>query len=169
MPVLFLIPLVYLAALADVWLSTHWEIRGIVPDLLALVVFAWLAVARGRYAFVVTAFVGLVGDLNSSAPLGIGMAAFALVGYSIIFFRRHLHLDGSISQLVVISLGTMTACGLQGIGLRLAGSIEIPFTAIVEHAALVGLYTSGIAIPVLMLVRWVTPQRKPTPLVAPTP
>jgi rod shape-determining protein MreD len=168
MATIFLIPIVYLAALLESWLAPQWEIRGVVPSLLALVAFQWLASARSQYAFLVVALIGLVSDLDSSAPLGVGMGAFAVVGYAIVFLRRNLHLEGMLAQLIIVGSGTMTTCAVQGIALRLTGQVERSLLAVIEHSALVGLYTTGLAIPVMMIACWIKPKREQSPIVAPT-
>ncbi len=88
-----LIPLIYLAAVLESWLLPHWEVAGAGPDLLVLVAFVWLTMSASRSAIVVVAIVGLVNDLNSAAPLGIGMGVFAVVGYCAVWLRRRLVLD----------------------------------------------------------------------------
>jgi rod shape-determining protein MreD len=168
MPVIFLIIFVYLAALLESWLAPQWEIRGIVPSLMALVAFAWLASARSQYAFLIVALIGLANDLGSSAPLGVGMGAFAIVGYLVIFLRRNLHLEGMFAQLTIVGFGTTATCALQGIALRLTGNVERPLLTVIEYAFLVGLYTTGLAIPVVMIVRWIKPKREQSPIAATT-
>src|SRR5688572_6276287 len=116
---ILLVPIVYIAALLEIWLAPRWEVRGITPDLLALVAFAWLASARNRYAFVVVAIFGLVSDLNNSAPLGINMAAFAIVAYIVMFLRRNLHLEGLFARVLIVGFGTTAAGLLQNVALRL--------------------------------------------------
>jgi rod shape-determining protein MreD len=168
MSAIFLIPVVYFAALLEACLAPRWEVRGIVPDLLALVAFAWLAEARSRYAFLAVGLVGLVSDLNASAPLGIGMGAFAMVGYLVIVLRRNLHLEGPIAQLAIVGFGTVATCGVQGIALRLIGGPECPLMTLVERTVLVGLYTSAIAIPLVMMLHWLKPKREPMSVVPAT-
>jgi cell shape-determining protein MreD len=118
------------------------------------VAFAWLANARGRYAFLVAALVGLASDLSSSAPLGIGMTTFAVMGYAVIFLRQNLHLEGAVARLGIVWLGTTSICLLQGVALRLMGNLALPWATLIERAALVGLYTTGLAIPLLMMLQW---------------
>lgn len=168
MAAIFLIPVVYLSALAESWLAPQWEVRGVVPSLLALVAFQWLASARSPYAFVAAALIGLASDFDSPAPLGVGMGAFAVVGYAIVFLRRNLHLEGVLARLAIVGLGTLIVTSLQGIALRMTGTVDRSLLAVIEHSALVGLYTTGLAIPVVMIGRWTKPKREQSPIVAPT-
>jgi rod shape-determining protein MreD len=165
---LFLVPIVYVAALLEIWLAPRWEVRGIVPDLLALVAFAWLAGTRNRYAFLAAALVGLVSDLNSSAPLGIGMAAFAIVAFLVMFLRRNLHLEGLFGRVLIVGFGATAVCALQGIALRLMHSVDGSLVGLVERAGLVGLYTLAVSIPIEMIIYWMKPKRAAAPVAVPT-
>jgi rod shape-determining protein MreD len=164
----FLLPIVYVAALLETWLAPRWEVRGITPDLLALAAFAWLAGARGRYAFIAVALVGLVSDLNSHAPLGSGMAALAIVAYSVIFLRRNLHLEGLFAQVLIVGFGTTAACLVQGVALKLLQQNSDSVVRLIERAGLAGLYTAAVSIPITMIIFWMKPKHTAAPVAVPT-
>jgi rod shape-determining protein MreD len=164
----FLLPIVYVAALLETWLAPRWDVRGITPDLLALVAFAWLVGTRNRYAFIAVAFVGLVSDLNSSAPLGVGMAAFAMVAYVVMSMRRNLHLEGLLALVLIVAFGATTVCALEGISLRLLHHANDSPVRIVEQAGLTGLYTAAVSLPIAMIIFWMKPKRTAAPVAVPT-
>ena len=64
---LFLIPLFYLAAVLQTWLTAR--MGGAVPDLVALVAICWLTTSAGRRGGFVMALAGIVCDLNSNGPV----------------------------------------------------------------------------------------------------
>jgi rod shape-determining protein MreD len=160
----FLVPVVYVAALLDTWLAPRWEVRGITPDLLALVAFVWLAGTRNRYAFFAVALVGLVSDLNSFSPLGGGMAAFVVVAYLVMYLRRNLHLEGPFAQVLIVGGGASAVCFVQGIALRLMQHVDASLVRLVERAGLVGLYTAAVSIPIVMIIFLLKPKRAAAPV-----
>lgn len=157
---LLLLPLVYLAAALQTLLSPQWQVAGVGPDLLALTAFAWLAVSPRRYAFVVVALIGLVADLASPAPLGLGLAAFAFVGYSLMRLRSRVHLDHLTGHIAIIWLGVASTCFVQTVALRVLGKTSLPWLMLLPRSALVGFYTASLSIPLLMIAGWLrTPRR----------
>src|SRR5260221_518617 len=82
---LFLVPIVYLAALYDTALGSG--IGLVSPDGLALVALAWALTFAGPRGFLATGAIGCVSDLCSPGRLGRGLACFAIVGS----FRPRLH------------------------------------------------------------------------------
>ena len=155
----FLLSLVYLAAVLETWLAPRWEVSGAGPDLMVLVAFTWLACSTSRGAILVVAIVGLASDLGSSAPLGLGMAVFALVGYCAVWLRRRLMLDHFLARLGMIWFAATATTLLQGVVLRLIGQSTLPLRTLIERGALVGLYTAALAIPVFMIIGWRTENR----------
>jgi rod shape-determining protein MreD len=162
---LLIIPILYIAAVLDTCLAARWQVHGIAPDLVALVAFIYLYSSRGRYAFLIGALAGFASDLNSTSPLGLGMAAFALVAYGVVLLRQNLHLDGAIARLIIVGVGVTATCLLQSATLRCIGRIALPWQSLVEHAVLVGIYTAAVAIPLLMVYWWFGSQRSAKPLV----
>jgi simple sugar transport system permease protein len=134
----FLLPFVYLAAVLETWLAPRWEVSGAGPDLMVLVAFTWLACSTSRGAIFVVAMVGLASDLGSSAPLGIGLAAFALAGYCVVWLRRRLVLDHFPARLGMIWFAATATTLLQGFVLRLIGQSPLPMRTLFERGALVG-------------------------------
>lgn len=165
---LLLIPMIYLAAVLETWLAPRWQVRGITPDLVALAALAWLSRSKSRYGFLMVALAGFAADFSSSAPLGLGMATFAVVGYAIIFLRQNLHLENILAQLLLVGLGATAICLLQSVVLRLVDRIAMPWQTLAERAALVGLYTTAVAIPLLIVLRWFGANR-PSPAIVDQP
>jgi rod shape-determining protein MreD len=156
---LLLLPLVYLAAALQTILSPGWQVAGVVPDLIALTAFTWLAVSKNRYGFVLVALLGLVADLGSPVPLGLGMATFALVGYLLLRLRLRVHLDHLSGQIATVALATASICFVQSVALRILRETSLPWLLLLPRCILVGLYTAGLSVPVLMLIGWLQAPR----------
>jgi rod shape-determining protein MreD len=148
-----LIPITYLAAMLQTWLAARWTAGG-APDLLALTAFAWLVTYGGPRGFILAALVGLVADLNSSAPLGIEMAIYGGVGYGVIWLRRQMNVDRMPAQLGVFWLAITLVTLLAGIVAWCLNPSILSARLLVERTALTGLYTTLAAVPVLMAVGW---------------
>lgn len=151
----FLLPIVYLAAALQALLSPQWQIAGVGPDLLALTAFTWLAISPSRFAFLPVALIGLAADLGSPAPLGLGVATFAVIAYLLMRMRSRIHLDHLPGHIVFVCLGAASTCFIQGIALRLLGQTTMPWLMLLPRSLLVGFYTAILAAPVLTIVSWV--------------
>lgn len=156
----FLLPIVYLAAALQALLSPQWLIAGVGPDLLALSAFTWLAVSTNRFAFISVAFIGLAADLGSPAPLGVGMATFAVVSYLLIRLRSRIHLDHLPGHIAIVCLGVAITCFIQSISLRLLAQTTMPWLMLLPRSLLVGFYTAAIATPLLMIIGWLRSPRR---------
>jgi cell shape-determining protein MreD len=93
------------------------------------------------------------------------MFAFSLVAYAVLLLKQNFHLDAAIARFVIIGLGAMMVCLMQSAWLRLLGRISLPWQGLVERAVLVGMFTSTVAIPLLIFSWWFHQQRRITPLV----
>jgi rod shape-determining protein MreD len=160
-PVL-LLPLIYLASALETLQSARWQIAGVGPDLVALAAFAWLARAKGRYAFAVAALIGLANDLISAAPLGLNVAVYAVVAYSLTRLRARMDLDHFAGRLAIIFLGVASTCFVQTVALRIFKQTTLPWLMLLPRSALVGFYTAGVAVPIVMLAGWL---RSPRPTI----
>ncbi len=154
MPFAGLIPIVYLAAVLQTWLSGRWEVSGAAPDLFVLIAIVWLTISSRGNALLVVALIGLAGDLSAPTPLGIGVALFAIVGYSISWLRQRLVLDHFAARVVCVWFAATTITLLEGWLRRFAGIAILPIPTLFERGMLVGLYTAAIAFPVFMVIGW---------------
>ncbi len=161
---ILLLPLIYLAAVLEIFLAPHWQIAGITPDLLALVAFTFIAISQSRSSIFIIALIGLASDLNSSGPLGLGLAAFALVAYSLASLQARLQLDHFFGRLTLVWLGITAASVIQAIVARAAGQTAIPIQALITRALVAGFYTSALAVPMLLLIAWVRAPQRPLDL-----
>jgi rod shape-determining protein MreD len=74
-----------------------------------------------------------------------------------------------LSSSAPLGLGMATAiCLLQSVVLRLVDRIAMPWQTLAERAALVGLYTTAVAIPLLIVLRWFGANR-PSPAIVDQP
>ena len=151
---ILLIPLVYLAAVMETSLVDRLRIGALTPDLLALVAVVWLLVSTGPRAFLVAGAVMLVGDLISPGHVGVGTAWMLWVGYGLNRLRLHAAMGHFVLQAPAV-LVAVTAWAA-GVGLTewLLGTASLPVADVLARACGVGLYTAGVALPVLMIVGW---------------
>jgi len=162
MRTVLLAAIVYLAAVVQTSLADAMRVGSVTPDLLALVAVVYVLAARGPRSFLVAGGIALAGDLIAPGPPGPGAAWMLLVGYAFGRLRHHVRLEHFIAQVPVVGLAV--ACWAAGVGMtaRLLGDLPLAWSAIAARAAGVGLYTAGVALPVLMVLGW-----SREPLVAP--
>lgn len=154
-----LLPLVYLASALQTLQSPHWQIAGVGPDWIALAAFTWLTLNRNRYAFAIAALIGLAADLISPAPLGLNMAVFATVTYALTGLRARIHLDHFPGRIAIVFLGVAATCCVQSVALQILKQTALPWLMLLPRSALVGFYTAGLAIPIMMLATWLQSPR----------
>ena len=155
MYLVYLIPIIYLAAVAETALGDVMRVGDVAPDLIALVAVVWLLTATGPRAFLVAGGIALVGDLIAPGRLGVGMAWMLLVGYGVTCLRTRLKSDHLIVQVPIACAALIAwAAGVALTG-RLLGDIALPLSTLLTRAAATGLYTAAIALPVLMVAGWI--------------
>lgn len=156
---LILTLIVYLAAVAETSLVDVMRVGDVTPDLLALVAVVWLLTAAGPRAFLVAGAVVLVGDLIAPGHLGVGMAWMLLVGYGVTRLRARFQgaTDGRgfMWQVPCVWLAVTVWAAAVGLTGRLLGDVALPWSAVSVRAAGVGVYTAGVALPVLMVIGWI--------------
>jgi rod shape-determining protein MreD len=126
----------------------------VTPDLLALLAVIWLLVTPGR-ALLVAGAIGLVVDLISPGRLGIATASFLLVGYGLTRLRTKLDLDHLAWQVPVVWLATTALAVTLALGGRLLGQTPVPLATLFVRALGVGAYTTGVSLPLLMILGWI--------------
>jgi rod shape-determining protein MreD len=158
---LFLIPLIYVASILQIGLAPRSQIAGAGPDLLALLAVIWVMKSAGWHAILIAALIGLAGDLNSTAPLGVGVAISALAAYGILWWRRQVKLE-HLSVQVVVVWTSITAITLAETIAGLCLSQPVPSLAIAaQRTAVVGVYSTLIAVPILLVMSWCCETQKP--------
>jgi rod shape-determining protein MreD len=162
---LLLAVIVYVAAVVETSLGDVMRVGRVTPDLLALVAVVYVLAARSPRAFLAAGAIALAGDLIAPGRLGVGAAWMLVVGYAVGRLRHHVRLDHFTAQVPVVGLAV--ACWATGVAAtaRLLGDLPLAWPAIAVRSAGVGLYTAGVAIPVLMVLGWtreraVAPQRR---------
>jgi rod shape-determining protein MreD len=149
----FLVPLIYLVSMLQIGLAPHWQIAGAGPDLLALLAVLWTVKSTGSHALATAALIGFGSDLNSTMPLGVGMALYALIAYGVVWWRRQVKLDRLSAQIAVVWSGITAIVLLEHIaGSCLGRTMSLGLA--IEGTAVVGLYSTMIAIPVLLVMSW---------------
>jgi rod shape-determining protein MreD len=156
---LFLILATYVAAVLQISLAPAIEVRHVMPDLFALVAVLWLLRTSGRQALLGTAFVGLLYDLTSAAALGTGLGIYSVAGYAL------SRLCGKASglllpvQLVIVWLATTSIALAEAAAARIVADTTLSWTTLTARGVSVGVYTTALALPALMVIGWL-PQRK---------
>ena len=157
--ILLLLPIVYVAAVADTSLAERIQVGHVAPDLLALTAVVWLLVAAGPRGFLVAGAIGLWGDLVSPGCLGPGTACFLLVGYGIARLRQRLPLDQLAVQVAVVFVAVGLLAAGMGLGRWLLGELPVELPTLLLRSLGVGLYTAGVSLPLLMLIGWIREPR----------
>jgi len=164
MRVVLLFLTVYLAAVAETVLVDVIRVGEVTPDLLALVAVVWLLTAGGPRAFLVAGAVALVGDLIAPGRLGVGTAWMLLVGYGVVrlrlCFRAATNGRGFTGaqllwQVPMVAAAVTVWAAAVGLTARLLGDASLPWSTILTRSAGVGIYTAGVALPVLMVIGWI--------------
>jgi cell shape-determining protein MreD len=151
---LFLIPAVYLAAVIETALGDVICIGHVGPDLLGLAAVTWMLLSGSPRAPLTAGAIGLLGDLIGPGQPGLGMALFLLVGYGAARLHAGLSLDHFVWQVGAVWVAaTLTAVAL-GFGRWLMGETSVPLATLLARGLGVGLYTAGVALPVLLVIAW---------------
>jgi len=154
MRILLLVVIVYLAAVVETSLDDVMRVGSVTPDLLALVAVVYVLATRSPRSFLVAGGMALAGDLIAPGRPGVGAAWMLVVGYAVGRLRHHVRLNHFAAQVPVVGLAV--ACWAAGVAVtaRLLGDLPLAWSAIAVRAAGVGLYTAGVALPVLMVLGW---------------
>jgi rod shape-determining protein MreD len=156
---LLLIVSVYLAAVADTALSGLLRVGNVTPDLVALIAVVWVLLVRSRWAFLTAGAVALLGDLIAPGRVGVGAAWMLLVGFGLglVLQRirsRHLavRLPLLLAAMIVWCVGVAATHGV-------LDETTAPLTIQLGRAIGAAVYTSAIAVPVLMVAGWIRTER----------
>jgi rod shape-determining protein MreD len=155
MRLLLLVPTVYAAAVLETSLADAISVGPLTPDLLALVAVAWILVTPGRWAFLAAGAIGLAADLVSPGRLGVGMASFLVVGYLLAKLRAKFEMDHLVWQVPAVWVATSLAALGPAVASWLWGETSVPLPTLLVRAAGVGVYTTGVGLPVLMVLGWI--------------
>ena len=152
---LLLPPILYLTAVLQTSLADVLGVGHVTPDLLALLAVLWLLVTPGRRAFLVAGLIGLVVDLISPGRMGIAAASFLLVGYGLTRLRAKLDLEHLARQVPIVCLATTALSVTLALGGWLLGQTSVPLATLLVRALGVGVYTTGVSLPLLMIIGWI--------------
>jgi rod shape-determining protein MreD len=163
-----LIPLVYAATVLETWLSFHWQSGVASVNLLLLIAFTWLIPCGGPYAFVTAGLVGLISDLNHSAPLGIEMAIYAAIAYTVLWLRSQFNAERLPAQLALFFSATIVITTAEAITAICLRECKISLSAMLQRIALVSLCTTIAALPILFSIHWRRSKHHPLRLASPS-
>ena len=152
---LLLLAVLYAAAAIQTSLGDLMRVGRAEPDLLALAAVAWLLAVGGPRAFLVAGAIGLLEDLLAPGRAGLAAACFLTVGYGLTRLRASLPLDHLALQLPVMLLSLAVLALAQTLGRWLAGETAADLGPLAVRALGVGLYTSGVGLPLLMVCGWI--------------
>ncbi len=155
MRLLILTLIVYTAAVTETSLVDVTRIGHVTPDLLALTAIVYVLMANHPSAFVVSGLIALVGDLIAPGHLGVGMGWMLLLGFGLTRLKRHVPLEHLAAQVFAVLAAVSVWAAAVGLTGRVLGDVSLPWLTIVARSAGVGLYTAGVAVPVLMILGWI--------------
>jgi rod shape-determining protein MreD len=157
---LLLVPSLYAAAAIQTSLGDLMRVGRAEPDLLALAAVTWLLAVGGPRAFLVAGAIGLLEDLLAPGRVGLAAACFLTVGYGLARLRARIPLDHLALQLPVMLLSLTALALAQTLGRWVAGETAADLGPLAVRALGVGLYTSGVGLPLLMVTGWIREARR---------
>jgi rod shape-determining protein MreD len=128
------------------------------------VAFASLTASTIRSGVLVAALIGFACDLGQSTPFGVSAAAFAFTAFCVSELQRRFRIDSLPARACVIGLATVNITFLQSIVVKLSGQTLLPWMTLANRSLLTGIYTAGMAVPVLMILGWVAERNSQTVL-----
>ena len=152
---LLILPLLYLAAVLQTSLGDLVAIGRISPDLLALTAVICLLVVSNQRAFLMAGMIGLFCDLISPGRLGLGMACFLLAGYAVSRLRSKIASDHLVVQVAMLLAAIALLESGLATGQWLLGETQVPLTSALLCALGVAFYTTGVSVPLLMVIGWI--------------
>lgn len=149
----------YVAAVLDTALAPAWAIGPATPDLLALAAVLWILAPGRPRACWPAALVGLFADLQSPGRLGVGLACFAIAAYALTGFRARLAAAAPWTKAAAVAFAVAAIALACGVLRRLLGEIDVSALAMLLRSISVGVYTAGVALPILMVFDWLPQPR----------
>lgn len=142
----------YLAPALDAAVMPHFELAGAAPQLMLLAGFFWIAVYRGRRAYIGAALAGLVADVSGIGRLGICFGLLTATALMLHGWGRRAPLDRPLGQMVLVSIGTAAGVLLISCVGPSPALVEIDWLPLARWAAASGIYTAIVAWPLLAAV-----------------
>lgn len=164
MPYVLLIVFVYLAAVVDTALAEVLRVGDVTPDLLALAAIVWVLLVPSRWAFLTAGAVALLADLIAPGRVGVGAAWMLLIGFGLsglVQHARRRRIDRRLPVRLALTAAGLTAWCL-GVGATagLLGDAALPLLPQLVRSFGAALYTSVVALPVLMVAGWIPAERE---------
>jgi len=142
----------YLAPALDAAVMRHFELAGAAPQLMLLAGCVWIAIYRGRKAYLGAALAGLVADISGTGHLGVCFGLLTGMALVLGALGRRFPLDRPAGQLLLVSVGTT-------VGVLLISSVgpspaiaEIDWPALARWSVITGAYTAAVAWPLLAAI-----------------
>jgi rod shape-determining protein MreD len=145
---------VYVAAVTESSVSDLLVIGGVVPDLLALVLVARLLFGPTRQHLAVSFAVGLIADLTTPSQVGVGLASFLAIGWTVGRYGTSVVPGSAHWGVLIVLLATSGATFFSALARQILGETELLWIDLPLRSLGVGLYTAGFALPVLMVANW---------------
>jgi len=169
MAILLFVILAYLAAVAQPTLVPLLRVGDAAPDLLALLAVVWALRTRSRYGFLGAGAIALAGDLISPGRIGLGAGWMLLVAFGLVWFQTRRRLCHPALQTAVVLVAVTLWAGALGLSCRAFGQVDTEIVVLLRGALATGVYTAGVALPVLMVLGWWNERNGPARLESPRP
>ncbi len=150
----------YGAGILETVAGPRWAVGNVSPDLLGLVAWLWLVGRRGPGDFLAVGAVGLWGDCLSGHRLGLGLAAYLLVGWLAMRYRRAAVPWGACGSLALVAGATAGSNLLLVLATLSPRGEGLALGHLVRDSLAVALYTTAWA-GIALLVRGSTRLREP--------
>jgi rod shape-determining protein MreD len=153
--------LTYVTAIAETAFVPALAVHHAMPSVLALLGILWAASAGSSSLRIVeVASIGLVFDLNTGSHMGVGVAGFALLAFTVIQARAAIRRMGTMQQSMVCVPLVAGVMLIVAVGNRIFGEPVPPLSLVLWGAATTAVYSAAVSLPIWMVVDWVRDVRR---------
>jgi len=142
----YLYAVIYLLALLKITVLTRAGLNGLTPDVLVVaVIFAGLYMGKG-FGVKAGIFAGLVNDVLSSMPFGLGLVGYGSVGFVAGRISKRFYKESIVTQ-VVFTFVAAVFCSILSYLIKICFLINAPFLTygFIGRMLVHALYTAAIA------------------------
>jgi rod shape-determining protein MreD len=147
------LPLVLLVVAFEVTWLARTTIAGAVPDPLVIFVMTVGLLHGSEEGAVVGAGVGLIQDIATGVPLGLGMLAEMTVGFAAGLAERFIYMESAALPVVAGTVLTALRTAVWALAAHLVGLLQGPLPDLARMVAAAACYNGLVAIPLFYAFR----------------